>query len=208
VTPSTAHTLQDQNDLSKEHNLLHELEELLSESEKLLNETLQEQEKFLELKNAIGQTKQIKSIMKPTYSTSTQENMQNKPEPTIKITRLSNKAKLPTKRHHLSVGYDLYSAYEYIIPAFGKNIIHTDLQISVPYGTYGRIAPQSSLSWYKHLDIGAGVIDYNFEGNVMIIMFNHGNRDQRIKPGDKVAQLICEQILYPELEDITTTTST
>ena len=42
----------------------------------------------------------------------------------------------------------------------------TDLQIKVPHGTYGRVAPRSGLAWKHHIDIGAGVVDEDYRGNV------------------------------------------
>ena len=42
----------------------------------------------------------------------------------------------------------------------------TDIQIKVPSGTYGRIASRSGLSWKHHIDIGAGVVDEDYRGNV------------------------------------------
>ena len=32
-------------------------------------------------------------------------------------------------------------------------------------------------------------------------MFNHSQQAFEVKKGDRIAQLICEQILYPELEE-------
>ena len=52
------------------------------------------------------------------------------------------------------------------IPARGKGLVKTDIQIKVPRGTYGRIAPRSGLSWKHHIDIGAGVVDEDYRGNV------------------------------------------
>ena len=56
----------------------------------------------------------------------------------------------------LAAGYDLHSAYDYEIAAHGKVIAKTDLQIRVPDGTYGRIAPRSGLAAKHFIDIGAG----------------------------------------------------
>ena len=56
----------------------------------------------------------------------------------------------------------IYSAYEYVIPARGKELVKTDLQFQVPEGTYGRVAPRSGLAWKNHVDIGAGVIDQDY----------------------------------------------
>ena len=52
------------------------------------------------------------------------------------------------------------------IPARGKGLVKTDIQIKVPHGTYGRVAPRSGLAWKNHIDIGAGVVDEDYRGNV------------------------------------------
>lgn len=46
------------------------------------------------------------------------------------------------------------SAYEYTIPARGKELVKTDLQIELPHGCYGRIAPRSGLAWKNFIDVG------------------------------------------------------
>ena len=51
------------------------------------------------------------------------------------------------------------------------------------------------------LDVGAGVIDKDYRGNVGVVLFNFGEATYEVKKGDKVAQLICEQISYPRLEE-------
>ena len=102
----------------------------------------------------------------------------------------------------LAAGYDLHSAYDYEIPAHGKLIAKTDLQIRVPDGTYGRIAPRSGLAAKHFIDIGAGVVDQDYRGNVGVVMFNHNDAPFVIKKGDRIAQLVCEKICYPELKEL------
>lgn len=87
-----------------------------------------------------------------------------------------------------------YSAVHVVIPARGKGIAKTDLAIAVPEGCYGRIgmkfplwfclfilicpiAPRSGLAWKKHIDVGAGVIDADYRGNVGVVLFNHSAED-------------------------------
>ena len=103
-----------------------------------------------------------------------------------------------------AAGYDLYSAYDSVIPSQGKVIAKTDISIRVPDGTYGRVAPRSGLSAKHHIDVGAGVIDQDYTGNVGVVLFNHAAADFEIKKGDRVAQLICEKIEYPEIEEVKT----
>lgn len=34
------------------------------------------------------------------------------------------------------------------------------------------------------------------------MLFNHSNEDFEVTPGDRIAQLICEKITYPSLEEV------
>lgn len=119
----------------------------------------------------------------------------------LKFVKLSENAYTPTKGSTRAAGYDLKSAYDYIIPANGKAVVKTDIQIRVPEGTYGRIAPRSGLAAKHHLDVGAGVVDEDYTGNVRVVLFNHGAEEFKIAKGDRIAQLICEKIRYPVLEE-------
>merc|ERR1712116_29762 len=74
----------------------------------------------------------------------------------LRFAKLSSNATAPTKGSKLAAGYDLYSAYDYTIPASGKMLVKTDIQVKVPHGTYGRVAPRSGLAVKHHIDIGAG----------------------------------------------------
>ena len=47
----------------------------------------------------------------------------------------------------------------------------------------------------KHgIDVGAGVVDYDYRGNVGVILFNFSDIDFEVKRGDRIAQLIIEKI--------------
>jgi dUTP pyrophosphatase len=69
--------------------------------------------------------------------------------------------------------YDLYNAQDVFIPASKRFLISTELSILVLKGTYGRIAPRSGLS-LKGIDVGAGVIDSDYTGEVKILLINNG----------------------------------
>ena len=99
----------------------------------------------------------------------------------------------------LSAGFDLASACDtMVVPAKGKALVKTDLAIAVPEGTYGRIAPRSGLAWKNHIDVGAGVIDADYRGNVGVVLFNHSEVDLTVNKGDRVAQLVLERISMDE----------
>ena len=63
-------------------------------------------------------------------------------------------------------------------------------------------APRSGLAWKKHIDVGAGVVDADYRGNVGVVLFNFGDADFEVAPGDRVAQLILEKICMADIEDV------
>lgn len=58
------------------------------------------------------------------------------------------------------------------------------------------------------IDIGAGVVDEDYRGNIGVVMFNHADTEFQVKKGDRIAQLICERIYYPTLEEVKELTDT
>lgn len=95
-----------------------------------------------------------------------------------------------------------------MIPPRDKLVVKTDIQVELPEGCYGRIAPRSGLAAKNFIDIGAGVVDEDYRGNLGVVMFNHSNVEFPIAKGDRIAQLICERIFYPTLEEVKTLTDT
>ncbi|XP_074600032.1 deoxyuridine 5'-triphosphate nucleotidohydrolase-like [Brevipalpus obovatus] len=120
----------------------------------------------------------------------------------LQFRKLSPNAIEPTRASELSAGFDLYSAADHVIPSKGKALIPTDLQIAVPSNCYGRVAPRSGLAHKHFIDVGAGVIDADYRGNLGVILFNFGDKEFQVNRGDRIAQLICERIEYPVLKEM------
>ncbi|KAL4186042.1 hypothetical protein AMTRI_Chr09g31800 [Amborella trichopoda] len=128
--------------------------------------------------------------------------------PLLRVKKLSTNAVLPSRASALAAGYDLHSASATVVPARRKALVPTDLSISIPPGTYARIAPRSGLAWKHSIDVGAGVIDADYRGPVGVILFNHSDTDFQVYTGDRIAQLIIEKIVTPqvvEVDDLDTT---
>jgi len=120
----------------------------------------------------------------------------------LRFAKLSENAYTPTKGSALAAGFDLYSAYDYIVPKQGKQLVMTDIQIALPDGCYGRVAPRSGLAAKHFIDVGAGVIDQDYRGNVGVVLFNFNQEEFKVKKGDRVAQLILERIFLPSIEEV------
>ena len=68
------------------------------------------------------------------------------------------------------------------------------------YGVF--VAPRSGLAWKHSIDVGAGVIDADYRGPVGVILFNHSDVDFEVKAGDRIAQMIIQKILTPEVAEV------
>lgn len=88
------------------------------------------------------------------------------------------------------------------MPGRGKALCKTDIAIAIPEFTYARVAPRSGLAWKNSIDVGAGVIDYDYRGNVGVILFNHSDIDFEVKRGDRIAQLILERISMADVQEV------
>ncbi|KAL8477062.1 hypothetical protein ACS0TY_029396 [Phlomoides rotata] len=116
--------------------------------------------------------------------------------------RLSEKAIFPSRGSPLSAGYDLSSAVKTRVPARGQVLVPTDLSIPVLEGAYARIAPRSGLALKHSIGVGAGVVDADYRGPVGVILVNHSYVDFEVKHGDRIAQLIIQQIVTPEVTKV------
>ncbi len=119
------------------------------------------------------------------------------------VKKLCYDAIVPTRGSDRSVGYDLYSSEDAMVPSqAGRAIVRTGITVVLPPGVYGRVAPRSGLAAKHCINVGAGVIDPDYTGEIKVILFNHGLKDFEIKKGDRIAQLILERCETPPIEEI------
>ena len=126
-------------------------------------------------------------------------------EPTVtslKVKKLSEDAKVPTKGSELAAGYDISSSEEFTLAPKSRHAFTTGLAFAIPVGHYGRVAPRSGLAVKNGIDVGAGVIDADYRGEVKVLLFNLGEEEYTVKKGDRIAQLIIERISTPEVVQV------
>jgi dUTP pyrophosphatase len=124
-------------------------------------------------------------------------------EAPLLVKKLSEDATLPYKGSPLSAGFDLSASKPATIPPGGRGIVHTDISVACPPGTYARIAPRSGLAIKKGIDVGAGVVDADYRGPVGVILFNLDTEKAfEVQKGDRIAQLILEKISMASLEEV------
>lgn len=117
----------------------------------------------------------------------------------LSIKKLNADAVIPTRGSELSAGHDLYICQDLTVPARGMAIAPTGLSIEFHGGYhYIRIAPRSGLA-VKGIDVGAGVVDADYRGEIKVILYNHSDTDYVFKKHDRVAQMIVEAIHHVEI---------
>jgi len=128
--------------------------------------------------------------------------------PLLKFKFLTNDAQAPTRGTPESAGIDLYASHPVTLPPNTRAKIPTCLAIQVPSGCYGRIAPRSGLTIKNGIDVGAGVIDPDYRGEVTPVLINNGVIPFQINKGDRIAQLVLEKYSLATLQQVAHLNST
>src|SRR5437660_12594063 len=91
---------------------------------------------------------------------------------------------------------------EIINPPKKRRPVQTGIAISLPGNTYARIAPRSGLAAKYEIDIGAGVIDQDYRGEIKVLMINNSNSPFQVRPGDRIAQLILKKVILATPQEV------
>jgi dUTP pyrophosphatase len=126
----------------------------------------------------------------------------------LKICLLNTDAQVPLKAEPGSAGYDIHSSVDLTISPNNRDCVPTGVSLEIDKQHYVRVAPRSGLSVKKSIDIGAGVVDSSYRGEVKVVVINNGNSPFEIKKGDRIAQLIIERCANPKVEVVKELSST
>ena len=118
----------------------------------------------------------------------------------MEIVLTNDDAIIPTRASKRSTGLDLCSSIDVNIEAGSIKKINTGIFISLPENCNGSIRDKSSLA-AKGLLTLEGVIDNDYTGEIIVIMTSL-IEPIKIKKGQKIAQLIVSNIMYPEIKKV------
>ena len=86
-----------------------------------------------------------------------------------------------------SVGLDLYSPHDAIVEPGEQECLPLGVALKTPPGTYLRLTTRSSLG-SRAIEVGAGVIDADYRGEIIAIVYNFSDRPLYIRSGSAIAQ--------------------
>lgn len=114
----------------------------------------------------------------------------------INIKKLNEDAIIPTYARAWDAGADLYAIEDCTIHYNDREIIGTGIAIEIPKGYVGLIHPRSGMAANHGITVlnSPGTIDSGYRGEIKVILVNHTGVSYDVKKGDKIAQLVIQQI--------------
>ena len=106
----------------------------------------------------------------------------------------------PTRAHSTDAGLDLYCIDDTTVPARGSAVFRTGVHIELPLNTYGKLESKSGLNVAHGIVSLGGVIDEGFSGEILVKLYNMGDRDYKFKRGMKIVQLLVIPCQYVDVE--------
>ena len=133
----------------------------------------------------------------------------------LKVYRMRDNARLPTRAYQLDAGLDLYYCpnkdkklynedRNYHIPPRESRLLSTGIKVEVPYGFMLEIKNKSGIASKKQLLVGACVVDPGYDGELYVNLHNTGQKTQVIKAGNKIAQAVLIPIIHCGIEEVAT----
>lgn len=116
----------------------------------------------------------------------------------VKIKKIDENAKIPTRKFPTDAGMDVYALNDEYIHPHSFKIVKTGVTCEFPEGTVIFVWPKSRAEFL----IGAGVIDNNYQGEILIKVFNVSNEFINIKRGQGIAQLVITPVSTPSIVEV------
>src|SRR4051812_6403615 len=112
--------------------------------------------------------------------------------PTVKFQALSPLAIIPSYKTEGAVGMDLSSVEAITLLPGEIKLVDTGLAIELPVGFEGQVRPRSGLAANHGVTVlnSPGTIDWDYRGQIRVILINHGKKEFSISRGDRIAQLV------------------
>ena len=128
----------------------------------------------------------------------------------VNIKKLNKDAITPTYARAWDAGADLYADKDYVIHYNDHETVTTGISIEIPVGYVGLIHPRSGMAAKHGITVlnSPGTIDAGYRGEIKVILVNHTGIDYDVKKGDKIAQLVVqevEEIHFVEVEELNET---
>lgn len=121
----------------------------------------------------------------------------------LKIKKLKENAKIPTRGTDGAAGFDLYACIDepLTLNKGDTALIPTGIAIAVPEGYAAFIHSRSGLSIKKGICLlnSVGVVDSDYRGEVCVGVIKATDGPYTIEPFERIAQMVIKQVCIPTL---------
>ncbi len=128
--------------------------------------------------------------------------MSGTPAEKIRIPCTSTTGELPAYQTAGSAGADLRAALasEVVLEPGERRLIPTGLRLQIPPGFEAQVRPRSGLASRHGVTVlnAPGTIDADYRGEVGVILVNLGREPFRVRPGERIAQIVFAPVLQAE----------
>ncbi len=120
----------------------------------------------------------------------------------IQVQKLHEAAKVPEFAHSDDAGMDLCSTEGVTISPGEYKAVPTGLAMAIPEGYVGLIWDKSGNAIKRGLKVLGGVIDAGYRGEIKVGIINHGTEAHTFDVGDKVAQMLLQEVAHADFEEV------
>ncbi len=108
----------------------------------------------------------------------------------------------PRKAHPDDAAFDLKAREDGVVGPGCVRLVPTGLVLELPAGYEAQVRPRSGLALKRAVTVlnTPGTIDAGYRGEVGVILYNAGPEEFRIARGDRIAQLVVQQLPEVVLE--------
>lgn len=128
--------------------------------------------------------------------------------PTLQICRVRDNQDLPLPVYQTqgASGLDLRAdIHEPIVLQAGqRTLVPTGLSLAIPSGFEGQVRARSGLALKNGIALvnAPGTIDADYRGELQVILINLGDQDFVIRRGDRIAQLVIQEVVQPQIVEV------
>ena len=123
----------------------------------------------------------------------------------LRVARLDERARLPTRAHDGDAGLDLYALEHVVLEPGERASVPTGIAVEIPPGQAGLVLPRSGLAARHGISVvnAPGLIDAGYRGEVRVLLLNT-DRERRFElaAGDRIAQLVLVGVELPEVIEV------
>lgn len=124
----------------------------------------------------------------------------------VKIKRLKQNAKIPTRGSAAAAGYDAYACINHtvIIPPWETVKIGTGIAVEIPEGYFMGVFARSGLATKKGLRPAncVGIVDSDYRGEVIVAIHNDSDVEREIYLDERIAQLVILPFLSWDINEV------